>query len=72
LDIHTKMKRVLRAIDAIPLHLSLDIVRFDDALGESWALPFQACKHWAVSYVLSECQSTMIASHIGKVIHCGH
>jgi hypothetical protein len=49
------MKQVLRAIDAIPLHLSLDVVRFDDALGESWALPLQACKHWAVSYVLSEC-----------------
>ena len=38
------LKRLLRAIDAIPLHLSLGIVRLDDALGESWALPYQACQ----------------------------
>lgn len=53
LDIHAKIKQILRAINAIPLHLTLDIVRFDDALGESWALPFQACREWEVSHVLS-------------------
>jgi hypothetical protein len=51
LDIHTNIKQILRAIEAIPLHLTLDIVRFDDALGESWALPFQACTQWGVSCV---------------------
>jgi hypothetical protein len=56
LAIHNMMKRVVRAIEAIPLHLTLDIVRFDDALGESWALPFQACTQWHVCYgsILSE------------------
>lgn len=43
------MKRIIRAIEAIPLHLTLDIVRLDDALGESWALPIQACQNWNVS-----------------------
>ena len=41
---HMMMKRLLRAVEAIPLHLSLAIVRLDDGLGESWALPFQACR----------------------------
>lgn len=48
-DMRTQMRRVVRAIEAIPLHLSLDIVRLDDALGQSWALPFQACTDWVVS-----------------------
>ena len=43
------MKRLLRAVEAIPLHLSLAIVRLDDGLGESWALPFQACRTIGVS-----------------------
>lgn len=43
LGIHKMLKRLLRAIEAIPLHLSLGIVRLDDALGESWGLPIQAC-----------------------------
>ena len=38
------MKRLVRAVEAIPLHLTLPIVRLDDALGESWALPYQACQ----------------------------
>lgn len=38
------MKRLIRAVEAIPLHLTLAIVRLDDALGESWALPYQACQ----------------------------
>jgi hypothetical protein len=50
LDIHANVKKKLRAIEAIPLHLTLDIVRFDDALGDSWALPYQACTEWHVSY----------------------
>ena len=44
LDMHMMMKRLLRAVEAIPLHLSLAIVRLDDGLGESWALPYQACR----------------------------
>ncbi|QYT05169.1 TPR_REGION domain-containing protein [Trichoderma simmonsii] len=46
LNIASQMKRIIRAIEAIPLHLTLDIVRLDDALGESWALPIQACQNW--------------------------
>ena len=42
------MKKIIMAIDSIPLHLSLDIIRLDDALGESWGLPFQACQTWSV------------------------
>lgn len=49
LDLASQTKRVIRVVEAIPLHLTLDIVRLDDALGESWALPFQACPIWAVS-----------------------
>ena len=44
------MKRLVRAVEAIPLHLSLPIVRLDDALGESWALPYQACQTLEVFY----------------------
>ena len=44
LDIHAMMKRLVRAVEAIPLHLTVAIVRLDDALGESWALPYQACQ----------------------------
>ncbi|KAI0977610.1 hypothetical protein F4678DRAFT_19779 [Xylaria arbuscula] len=46
LDVANQMKRITRAIEAIPLHLTLDIIRLDDALGESWALPYQACTTW--------------------------
>ena len=42
------MKRLVRAVEAIPLHLTLPIVRLDDALGESWALPHQACQTFGV------------------------
>ncbi|KAL6364712.1 hypothetical protein LRP88_00683 [Fusarium phalaenopsidis] len=44
LGITNQLKRIMRAIEAIPLHLTLDIVRLDDAHGESWALPLQACR----------------------------
>ncbi|KAI1387742.1 uncharacterized protein F4822DRAFT_444337 [Hypoxylon trugodes] len=46
LDITNQMKRIIRAIEAIPLHLTVDIIRFDDALGVTWGLPFQACSTW--------------------------
>ncbi|KAK2927919.1 hypothetical protein FoTM2_013095 [Fusarium oxysporum f. sp. vasinfectum] len=46
LDITSQLKHIIRAIEAIPLHLTLDIVRLDDAHGESWALPLQACTTW--------------------------
>ncbi|KAK0766523.1 hypothetical protein N5P37_000248 [Trichoderma harzianum] len=52
LNIASQMKRIIRAIEAIPLHLTLDIVRLDDALGESWALPIQACQSWKSFYNL--------------------
>jgi hypothetical protein len=43
LNVANQLKVITRAIEATPLHLTLPIVRLDDALGESWALPFQAC-----------------------------
>ncbi|KAF5672100.1 hypothetical protein FCIRC_8518 [Fusarium circinatum] len=46
LDITAQLKHIIRAIEAIPLHLTLDIVRLDDAHGESWALPLQSCTTW--------------------------
>ncbi|KAH9896386.1 hypothetical protein F4778DRAFT_265730 [Xylariomycetidae sp. FL2044] len=46
LEIASQMKKLIRAVEAIPLHLTLDIVRLDDALRVSWALPFQACQTW--------------------------
>jgi hypothetical protein len=48
LNLQEQMRRIVRAIDAIPLHLTLDIIRLDDALGETWGLPFQACTQWDV------------------------
>ncbi|PTD11255.1 hypothetical protein FCULG_00002822 [Fusarium culmorum] len=48
LEISGQLKQILKAIEAIPLHLTLDIVRLDDAHGESWALPLQACRTWDV------------------------
>jgi hypothetical protein len=51
LDISGQLKHIIRAIEAIPLHLTLDIVRLDDVHGESWALPLQACRTWEVSQV---------------------
>ncbi|KAG8674255.1 hypothetical protein FPOAC1_000219 [Fusarium poae] len=49
LDISGQLKKIIKAIEAIPLHLTLDIVRLDDAHGESWALPFQACQTWDIN-----------------------
>ena len=46
------MKRMVKAVEAIPLHLTLAIVRLDDALGESWALPYQACQNlWVIAAI---------------------
>ncbi|KAK7926855.1 hypothetical protein PG985_003853 [Apiospora marii] len=39
-----QLKRSVHLLEALPLHLNLELVRLDDALGESWALPFQACQ----------------------------
>ena len=52
LDMKNQMKRIVRAIEAIPLHLTLDIIRLDDAMNESWALPLQACRTWDVCCLL--------------------
>ncbi|KAI7762228.1 hypothetical protein LZL87_006623 [Fusarium oxysporum] len=47
LDIRVQLNHIISAIiEAIPLHLTLDIVRLDDVHGESWALPLQACRTW--------------------------
>ncbi|EWZ40565.1 hypothetical protein FOZG_09227 [Fusarium oxysporum Fo47] len=39
-------KHIISAIEVIPLHLTLDIVRLNDVHGESWALPLQTCRTW--------------------------
>ncbi|KAK4188868.1 hypothetical protein QBC35DRAFT_531289 [Podospora australis] len=41
-----QMKRVVQVMEAIPHHVDLDIVRLDDALGDTWGLPLQGCKSW--------------------------
>ncbi|KAF4336870.1 hypothetical protein FBEOM_9250 [Fusarium beomiforme] len=53
LDITAQLKHIIRAIEAIPLHLTLDIIRLDDAHGESWALPLQACTTWELTEMQS-------------------
>lgn len=49
LELRSILRRISDGIESIPLHLSLSIIRFDDALGMSWALPFQACTEYSVS-----------------------
>jgi hypothetical protein len=34
----------------MPRSLGVDIIRLDDALGETWGLPLQACGSWRVSF----------------------
>ncbi|KAK4157975.1 hypothetical protein C8A00DRAFT_29046 [Chaetomidium leptoderma] len=46
LDIASQMKRVVHAIEAMPRSLGVDIIRLDDALGDTWGLPLQACGSW--------------------------
>lgn len=48
LNIQETMRRMVQLIESIPLHLSLPIIRLDDALGQSWALPLQACSNYTV------------------------
>lgn len=36
----------------LPKHIDLPIIRLDDALGNSFALPFQMCSEWKVSHVI--------------------
>lgn len=47
------MKRVIQAMEAMPRQLDVDIIRLDDALGETWGLPLQACVSWDVSFQAS-------------------
>ncbi|EWG38526.1 hypothetical protein FVEG_01719 [Fusarium verticillioides 7600] len=53
LDIRVQLKHIISAIEAMPLHLTLDIVRLDDVHGESWALPLQACRTWEVGALVT-------------------
>ncbi|KAK3384053.1 hypothetical protein B0T24DRAFT_688964 [Lasiosphaeria ovina] len=46
LDIRNNIQRLTQAVNRIPLQLNIQFIRFDDALGESWALPFQLCEQW--------------------------
>ncbi|EWZ87338.1 hypothetical protein FOWG_09225 [Fusarium oxysporum f. sp. lycopersici MN25] len=46
LDIRVQLKHIISAIEVIPLHLTLDIVRVNDVHGESWTLPLQTCRTW--------------------------
>lgn len=50
LDIRREMKRLAQSIDAMPVQIGLELIRFDDMYGESWALPFQACTEWQVCF----------------------
>ncbi|KAK4675721.1 hypothetical protein QC764_0081020 [Podospora pseudoanserina] len=50
LHIANQMKRVVQAIEAIPRHVDVDVVRRDDALGDTWGLPLQACRSWNRSF----------------------
>jgi hypothetical protein len=34
----------------MPRNLGVDIIRLDDALGNTWGLPLQACGSWEVSF----------------------
>ncbi|KAF5651832.1 general transcriptional corepressor ssn6 [Fusarium sp. NRRL 25303] len=57
LNIGGQMKLMMRAIEAIPLHLTLDIVRLDDVHGESWALPLQACRTWKNLFAVTQAKT---------------
>jgi hypothetical protein len=49
LQIANQMKRVMDVLEAMPRALGVNIIRLDDALGETWGLPLQACESWRVS-----------------------
>ncbi|KAL4882197.1 hypothetical protein BJY04DRAFT_50118 [Aspergillus karnatakaensis] len=44
LEIRQQMQRIMDLIEAIPVHLSLPVVRLDDALGQSTALPLEGLR----------------------------
>ncbi|KAK1758072.1 hypothetical protein QBC47DRAFT_132577 [Echria macrotheca] len=44
--IANQMKRVVQVIEAIPRQVDVDVIRMDDALGDTWGLPLQACGSW--------------------------
>ncbi|KAI9712012.1 MAG: hypothetical protein M1820_001720 [Bogoriella megaspora] len=46
LTIHSKLTQILEATSAIPLHIDLPVIRFEDVKGQTWALPLQACSSW--------------------------
>lgn len=47
------MADISQALEAMPNHVNLPVVRFDDIFGESWALPFQVCSSWEVSFAMA-------------------
>ncbi len=49
LHIASQMKRVVDTLEAMPRGLGVSIIRLDDALGDTWGLPLQACESWGVS-----------------------
>lgn len=53
LQVANQMKRVIQAMEAMPRQLDVDIIRLDDALGETWGLSLQACVSWNVSFQVS-------------------
>lgn len=55
MKIHRMLKRLLLATEAT--HLSLGVVKLGDALGESWALPIQACLSREVCGVIEACRN---------------
>ncbi|KAK0654833.1 hypothetical protein B0T16DRAFT_318731 [Cercophora newfieldiana] len=46
LHIASQMKRVLQVVEAMPRQLNVDVIRLDDALGQTWGLPLQGCSTW--------------------------
>ncbi|KAL9062897.1 MAG: hypothetical protein Q9157_008556 [Trypethelium eluteriae] len=47
LDIHTQMSVITRLVGTISPHITPPIIQLDDACGQTWALPLQACSDWA-------------------------
>ena len=67
LNIQATMRRIAQGIESIPLHLSLPIIRFDDALGESWGLPFQACSDFMVVKLVRRYRRLLTKSRFSKI-----
>ncbi|KAL9087610.1 MAG: hypothetical protein Q9165_006534 [Trypethelium subeluteriae] len=47
LDIHAQMTDMMRLVSAISPQITPPIIQLDDACGQTWALPLQACSDWA-------------------------